>query len=160
MSIPERLVRFLNDRKIPYKVVTHPEAFTAQQVAQATRIPGRAFAKSVMVSIDGKIWMAVAPATEKVDLGRVRECLGGRKVRLATEVEFSSLFSDCELGAMPIFGSLYGIPVLATLEVTENEEIAFTAGTHRDVVRLRVSDFLSAESPRILGREEILTGTH
>lgn len=159
MSIPEKLARLFIDRKIPYKVVTHPEAFTAQQVAQATRVPGRSFAKSVMVSVDGKIWMAVVPATERVDLARLQGCLGAKKARLATESEFSPLFADCDLGAMPIFGSLYGIPVLVSHELTENEEIAFTAGTHRDVVQLRVADFLAAEAPRVCEREAILSGT-
>jgi len=159
MSIPEKLVRLLNDRKIPFKVVTHPEAFTAQQVAQSTRVPGRAFAKSVIVSVDGKVWMAVVPATERVNLSRMQNCLGARKARLATESEFSSLFPDCDLGAMPIFGSLYGVPVLMSQDLTQNEEIAFTAGTHRDVVQLRVADYLAAEAPKVCEREAILSGT-
>jgi Ala-tRNA(Pro) deacylase len=159
MSIPEKLARLLIDRKIPYKVVSHPEAFTAQRVAHATRVPVRAFAKSVIVSVDGKICMAVVPATERVDLARMQGSLGAKKARLATESEFSPLFSDCDLGAMPIFGSLYGIPVLVSRELTENEEIAFTAGTHRDVVQLRVADFLAAEAPKVCEREAILSGT-
>ncbi len=159
MSIPEKLARLFIDRKMAYKVVTHPEAFTAQQVAQATRVPGRSFAKSVMVSVDGKIWMAVVPATERVNLARMQGCLGAKKARLATESEFSPLFADCDLGAMPIFGSLYGIPVLVSHELTENEEIAFTAGTHRDVVQLRVADFLAAEAPKVCKREAILSET-
>jgi len=156
MSIPEKLSRFLEERKIAYKVTNHPEVFTAQQAAQAAHIPGRSFAKTVVVSVDGTIWLAVVPATERVDLQRLQKCLGSKKVRLATEAEFSPLFTDCDLGAMPIFGSLYGIPVMVSHELTENEEIAFTAGTHRDVIRLRVSDFLAAEKPKVCEREAIL----
>ncbi len=159
MSIPEQLVRFLEGRNIPYKAETHPEAFTAQQVAQACRVPGRAFAKSVIVNVDGKAWMAVVPATGRVDLERLRKCLGAHKARIAAETEFSHLFPDCEVGAMPIFGSLYGIPVIVAGELAESEEIAFTAGTHRDVVRLRVKDFLDAEQPKVCGREALLAGT-
>jgi Ala-tRNA(Pro) deacylase len=159
MSIPEKLARFLEERKIPFLTTTHPEAFTAQQSAQAAHVPGRAFAKSVVVNVDGKIWIAVVPATERVDLARLQKCLGAKKARLASEAEFSPLFSDCDLGAMPIFGSLYGVPVLVSHEVTENEEIAFTAGTHRDIVRMRVSDFLATEQPRVCEREAILSGT-
>ncbi|MGE5698809.1 MAG: aminoacyl-tRNA deacylase [Deltaproteobacteria bacterium] len=159
MSIPEKLARHLEERKIPFKATTHPEAFTAQQSAQAAHVPGRAFAKSVMVNVDGKIWMAVVPATQRVDLGRLQKCLGAKKARLSSEAEFSPLFVDCDLGAMPIFGSLYGVPVLVSHELTENEEIAFTAGTHRDIVRMRVSDFLAAEQPRVCEREAILSGT-
>jgi len=156
MSIPARLSRYLEERKIPYKSETHPEAFTAQQAAQAAHVSGRSFAKSVLVNVDGTIHMAVIPASERVDLQRLRKCLEAKKVRLATEAEFSPLFGDCDLGAMPIFGSLYGVPVLVSHEITEGEEIAFTAGTHRDVVRLRTGDYLAAEKPRICGREAIL----
>jgi Ala-tRNA(Pro) deacylase len=158
MSMPEKLARFLEERKIPFKATAHPEAFTAQQSAQAAHVPGRAFAKSVMVTVDGKIWMTVVPATERVDLARVQQCLGAKKARLASEAEFSPLFADCDLGAMPIFGSLYGIPVLVSHELTAEEEIAFTAGTHRDIVRLRVSDYLAAERPKVCEREAIEAG--
>ena len=156
MGIPQRLSRFLADRDIPFQTESHPEAFTAQQVAAASHVPGRAFAKTVMVNGDGKIWMAVVPATERVDLRRMQECLGVKKIRLASEAEFAGLFDDCDIGAMPILGSLYGIPVVASRDLTENEEIAFTAGTHREIVRMRVKDWLEAERPRVCGREAIL----
>lgn len=156
MGIPEKLACFLQERNLPFKVTTHPEAFTAQQSAQAAQVPGRAYAKSVLVNVDGKIWMAVVPATERVDLARMQKCLEAKKVKLASEAEFSPLFPDCDLGAMPVFGSLYGVPVLVSHELTENDEIAFTAGTHRDIVRLKVSDFLAAERPRVCEREAIL----
>jgi Ala-tRNA(Pro) deacylase len=156
MAIPLRLAQFLEARKIPYRTETHPEAFTAQQVAQASHVPGKAFAKSVLLSVDGKIWMAVLPATERVDLERVGGCLDARKVRMATESEFAPIFPDCDLGAMPVFGSLYGVPVIVSHELLDGEDFAFTAGTHRDVVRLRTKDYLEAERPQVCGREEIL----
>ncbi len=159
MSIPQSLARLLEDRKIPFKTEAHPEAFTAQQVAQASHVPGRSFAKSVIVNVDGKIWMAVVPATERVDLRRMQACFGAKKVRLASEAEFAPLFSDCDIGAMPIFGSLYDIPVIVSHEITENAEIAFTAGTHRNIVRIRTSDYLAAEQPKVCESEEILAGT-
>jgi len=156
MGIPEKLARFLQERNLPFKVTTHPEAFTAQQSAQAAQVSGRAYAKPVLVNVDGKVWMAVVPATERVDLARMQKCLEAKKVKLASEAEFSPLFPDCDLGAMPVFGSLYGVPVIVSQELTENDEIAFTAGTHRDIVRLKVSDFLAAEKPRVCEREAIL----
>ncbi len=159
MSIPEKLVRFLDERKIAYKADTHPEVFTAQQAAQASRVPGAAFAKAVLVNVDGALRMAVLAATERVDLRRLQECLGAKKVRLASEAEFAPAFPDCDLGAMPIFGSIYGIPVLVAEELTSNAEIAFTAGTHRDVVRLGMKDFLDAERPKVCRREALLAET-
>ena len=159
MSIPQKLFHLFEERKIPFRTETHPEAFTAQQVAQASHVPGRAFAKSVIVNVDGAIWMAVVPATERVDLKRVQACLGAKKARLASEAEFAPLFTDCDIGAMPIFGSLYNVPVLVSHELASIAEIAFTAGTHREIVRIRVSDYLAAEQPRVCEREAILSGT-
>jgi len=156
MAIPVRLAQFLEARKIPYRTETHPEAVTAQHAAQASHVPGRAFAKSVLLSVDGTIWMAVLPATERVDLGRVGRCLSASKVRMAAESEFAPIFPDCDLGAMPAFGSLYGLPVIVSHELLEGEHIAFTAGTHRDVIRVRTKDYLEAERPQVCGREEIL----
>lgn len=159
MSIPARLASFFDERKIPFKADMHPEVFTAQQAAQASHVPGRAFAKAVIVNVDGKVQMAVLPATERVDLRRLQECLGAKKVRLASESEFAPLFGDCDIGAMPIFGSVYGVPVLVAKELTESPEIAFTAGTHRDVVRVQTKDFLAAEKPKVCAREAIAAGS-
>ena len=159
MSIPARLARFLEERKIPYKADTHSEVFTAQQAAQASRVPGRAYAKAVLVNVDGALRMAVLAATERVDLRRLQECLGAKKVRLASEAEFAPAFPDCDIGAMPIFGSVYGIPVLVAKELTGNAEVAFTAGTHRDVVRVAMKDFLDVENPKVCDREALLAGS-
>lgn len=156
MAIPGRLAKHLDERKIPYRTSCHPEAFTALQSAQAANISPAMFAKSVLVNADGSLWMVVLPATERVDMPRLRKCLEARKTRLAAEAEFAPLFSDCDIGAMPIFGSLYGVPVLLCGELAENAEIAFTAGTHRDIVRIRVRDFLEAESPRIYEQKRAL----
>lgn len=156
MAIPGRLAKHLDERKIPYRTSCHPEAFTALQSAQAANVSPAMFAKSVLVNADGSLWMVVLPATERVDMPRLRKCLEARKTRLAAESEFAPLFSDCDIGAMPIFGSLYGVPVLLCGELAENAEIAFTAGTHRDIVRIRVRDFLEAESPRIYEQKRAL----
>jgi Ala-tRNA(Pro) deacylase len=156
MAIPTRLAQFLETRQLPYRTETHREAVTAQQAAQAAHVPGRAFAKSVILFVDGKLWMAVLPSTERVDMDRVRNCLAAKKIRMATEAEFSTVFTDCDLGAMPIFGSLYGVPVIVSSELQQYEEIVFTAGTHRDIVRIRTQDYLEAERPKVCGREEIL----
>ena len=156
MAIPGRLAKHLEERKIPYRTSCHPEAFTALQSAQAANVSPAMFAKSVLVNADGSLWMVVLPATERVDMPRLRKCLEARKTRLAAEAEFAPLFSDCDIGAMPIFGSLYGVPVLLCGELAENAEIAFTAGTHRDIVRIRVRDFLEAESPRIYEQKRAL----
>jgi Ala-tRNA(Pro) deacylase len=75
---------------------------------------------------------------------------------MATEAEFAPVFPDCDLGAMPVFGSLYGVPVVVSHDLLEGEEIAFTAGTHRDVVRVGTKHYVEAERPRVCGREEIL----
>jgi len=158
MTIPGRLAKHLNERKIPFKTSSHPEAFTALQSAQAAHVPPAMFAKSVLVNADGTLWMVVLPATERVDMPRLRKCLEAKKTRLAAESEFAPLFSDCDIGAMPIFGSLYGVPVLLCEELVGNADIAFTAGTHRDIVRIRVSDFLQAESPRIHEQKPALAG--
>ncbi|GAB4362209.1 MAG: YbaK/EbsC family protein [Deltaproteobacteria bacterium] len=158
MAIPGKLAKHLNERKIPYRTSCHPEAFTAMQSAQAAHVPPSMFAKSVLVNADGKLCMVVLPATERVDMPRLRKFLEARKTRLAAEAEFAPLFQDCDIGAMPIFGSLYGIPVLLCEELAGQPEIAFTAGTHRDIVRMRVGDYIRAESPRIYDQRPALAG--
>jgi Ala-tRNA(Pro) deacylase len=145
-----RLKAYLDEQKVRYVTMSHSPAYTAQEIAAATHIAGRALAKTVMVKVDGRMTMVVLPAMDKIDLRLLREELGASKVELATEAEFRDLFPDCEIGAMPPFGNLYGLPVLVTDHLQQNKEIAFNAGTHTEVIKLDFADFERLVKPTVL----------
>jgi Ala-tRNA(Pro) deacylase len=145
-----KLKEFLDGQKIKYVSITHSPAYTATEVAQSTHIPGRELAKTVMVKLDGKIAMAVLPSTRKVDLNLLRESAGAEEARLATEEEFKALFPDCETGAMPPFGNLYGMEVYVAPKLTEDVQIAFNAGTHTEVIKLAYKDFERLAKPKLV----------
>jgi Ala-tRNA(Pro) deacylase len=149
-----KLKEFLDAQKVKYVSITHSPAYTATEVAESTHIPGRELAKTVMVKLDGKIAMAVLPSTRKVDLNLLRESVGAEEARLATEEEFKSLFPDCETGAMPPFGNLYGMEVYVAPKLTEDEQIAFNAGSHTEVVKLSYQDFERAAKPKMVRMTE------
>lgn len=136
----ERLEQFLAEAAVPHTFQHHRSAFTAQEVAQSEHIPGRIVAKPVMVSAQGKLTMLVLPATEHADLTKATAALQA-PARLLTEDEFRRAFPDCETGAMPVFGNLYGVPVVVDASLTENEAIVCQAGTHSETVRLAYRDF-------------------
>jgi Ala-tRNA(Pro) deacylase len=151
MPILARLESSLNENQIPYSHHVHPLAFTAQEVAHAERVSGRMIAKTVVVLADGAFAMAVLPADSLVDLQELRHALGATHLRLATERELADLFADCELGAMPPFGNLYGLPVYVDSSLAQQQTIGFNAGTHRDVVHLKFADFSRVVQPVIVG---------
>jgi Ala-tRNA(Pro) deacylase len=150
----ERVRTHLDERGISYEVMDHPTAYTAQEIAAAEHISGRSFAKPVMLMADGRIVMAVMPGDARVDFDKAPGVLGAKNVRLATEAEFSSLFPDCEAGAEPPFGNLYGVPVYLD-EGFESERIVCNAGSHRQTISLRLSDFLALVQPT---RTDLSTG--
>jgi len=150
MAIIVRLEDHLRERGVPYSWTTHPVAFTAQEVAEAEHVSGRMVAKTVVLLADGVFLMAVLPATAVVDLPELRHALGVTHLRLATEQEIADLFPDCELGAMPPFGNLYEMPVYVESALAQQPEIAFNAGTHRDVVHMQFGDFRKLVGPTIL----------
>lgn len=142
---------FLQQAHVPYAVMPHWPAFTAQEEAAVTHVPGRNWAKVVVCFIDGEPVEAVVPAPALVDLGRLLELAGGAAIRLATEDELARLFPSCEPGAMPPFGPLYGQPVFVDVGLATEPEIAFNAGTHTDAIAMRWRDFVKAVKP-IVGR--------
>jgi Ala-tRNA(Pro) deacylase len=150
MAVLTRLEQYLEREGIPYTRTTHPLAFTAQEVAQAEHVSGRMVAKTVVLLGDGVFLMAVLSADAVVDLQELRHAMGVTHLRLATEQEIGDLFPDCELGAMPPFGNLYGLPVYVESSLAMQPEIAFNAGTHRDVVHMKFPDFRRAVEPVIL----------
>jgi len=142
---------FLREARVPYTVVPHRIAFTAQEEAAATHVRGRDWAKVVVCFIDGEPVEAVVPAPCAVNLDRLLELAGGKAVCLASEEELRRLFPDCEVGAMPPFGPLYGQTVLVDAVLALEPEIVFNAGTHRDAIRMRWTDFVKMVNP-IVGR--------
>ena len=140
--MPEtRLKEFLDKEHVKYVSIGHSPAFTAQEIAEAAHIPGKKLAKSVIVKVDGKLAMVVVPASEHVRLESLRKTLGAHKVELADEDEFKKAFPDCETGAMPPFGNLYGMNVFVSQALREDEEIAFNAGSHSELIRLSYADY-------------------
>lgn len=145
-----KLKEFLDDHGVKYVLTQHSPAVTASEVAEAAHISGTDFAKTVIVKIEGEMAMVVLPANRKINPGELRELLNSDSVEVATEDEFRSRFPDCELGAMPPFGNLYGLPVYLETTLGGHEEIAFNAGTHREVIRMRSKDFVHLVNPMIM----------
>jgi Ala-tRNA(Pro) deacylase len=146
-----RLREFLDSHHIRYFVISHSPAYTAQDIAASAHISGNELAKTVMVTIDGEMAMALVHASRQLDFGLFRELCGAKEVTLAEEQEFSGLFPECEIGAMPPFGNLYGMAVYADDDLEESEDIVFNAGSHRELVRLSWFDYKRLVDP-VMGR--------
>lgn len=145
----QKLREFLDQNSVKYVSISHSPAYTAQEIAASAHIPGQELAKTVMVKLDGNMAMAVLPASFRVDLDHLRAAAGAREVELATEEEFKGLFPGCEPGAMPPFGNLWSMPVFACESLAADEEIAFNAGSHTELVRLAFADFARLVEPAV-----------
>jgi Ala-tRNA(Pro) deacylase len=144
-----RLKEFLDNQHVKYLTISHSTAYTAQEIAALAHVRGDELAKTVMVKLDEKMAMAVLPASYKLDLDLVRLASGAATVELASESEFKTLFPDCETGAMPPFGNLYGMAVFADESLAKDKEIVFNAGSHRELVRLAYKDFERMVQPTV-----------
>ena len=120
---------------------------TMQMIAESAHIRSKELAKTVIVRMDEGLVMAVLPASDSVDVELFEQSTGAKQMEIATEDEFKDMFPDCELGAMPPFGNLYSIPVFVSPRLAEDEQIAFNAGTHTELVQLAYADFVKLVSP-------------
>ena len=132
----KKLKEFLDEHKVKYITISHSPAYTAQEMAAIAHLPGKEIAKTVLVKVDGKLVMAVLPGSFKINFESLRKVLGSENVRLADEHEFIDKFPDCEVGAMPPFGNLYGIEVFVANSLAEDEEIAFNACSHSQLIKM------------------------
>ena len=146
----DKLKNYLDENDVKYVTIRHSPAFTAQEIAASAHVPGRELAKSVMVTVDGRMAMAVVPASHHVELELLAATAGAAKVELASEDEFARLFPDCEVGAMPPFGNLYGLETFVADRLAEDDEIAFNAGNHTELIRLAYKDFERLVEPKVL----------
>ena len=145
-----KLKEFLKDNKVKYVTISHSPAFTAQEIAAAAHVPGQELAKTVVVKLDGRMAMAVLPASRMVDFDRLKQAAGAKKAALASEDEFRDTFPGCELGAMPPFGNLYEMDVFVSRSLAEDQEIAFNAGSHTELLKLSYQDFERLVKPKVV----------
>ena len=138
---------FLDREGVKYETIAHSPAYTARDTAQAAHVQGKDFAKTLIVKIDGRLAMAVLPAPEKLDLAQLKKAAGAKHVSLAFESEFERWFPGCEPGAMPPFGNLYGMEVFVAKSLAADEQIAFNAGSHAELVRTAYKDFERLAQP-------------
>lgn len=145
-----RLVDYLDQHKVKYFTIKHSPAFTSQEIAAVSHIPGQNIAKTVMIKIGGKLCMAVLPGSHKINFDVMKKLLGNDSVRLAYEQEFMNMFPDCEVGAMPPFGNLYNMEVYVADSLMEEDEIAFNSCTHSELIQMKYRDFAELVQPTVI----------
>jgi len=145
----DKLKQFLDTSGVRYEPIEHRIAFTAQELAAAEHVPGREHAKVAIVRVPTGFFMAVLPAPRKVDLAKFAAAVHEKEARLASEDEFERMFPQCETGAMPPFGNLFGLPVIVDRALEDDKNIAFQAGTHSESVRRKYADFKRLARPQV-----------
>ena len=149
MPLKKLLKEFLDENHVKYVTMIHSKAYTAQEIAAVLHVPGKMFAKTVILKSDGKYMMAVLPATHRINLDLFKQVSHSHKIELATEDEFEGLFPKSEIGAMPPFGNLYDLPTYVDTELTKDEDICFNATTHSEVIKMKYSDYEKLVEPVI-----------
>jgi Ala-tRNA(Pro) deacylase len=147
MPVLKKLKEILDEHKVSYEVFNHALAYTAQEIAAKQHCSGKEMAKVVILEVDDALVMGVIPASRKINLGAVVKSLGAKTARLAREDEFIARFPGCEIGAMPPFGNLFGVPVFVDPELEMDEYIYFNAGNHVQTVRMQYKDFARLVKP-------------
>jgi Ala-tRNA(Pro) deacylase len=147
MPVPAAISEYLSHSGCPYTTIPHPRAYTAQEEAAVTHTPGHEWAKTVVVFCDEQPVLAVIGADRKLDLDRLRRLANAETARLAREPEFSALYEQCEVGAMPPFGPLFGQRVFVDRRLADCRDITFHAGTHMDGIRMDFVTFNSLVQP-------------
>ena len=143
------LQSYLDEMGVHYRASKHEDAFTAQDLAAAEHIPGRKVIKPVVVRADGEFVMCALPASHKIDLGELRQQLQCEEVQLADENSLQEIFRDCELGAAPPIGRLYGLPTLMDESLFADDRVTFQAGTHCDAVTMTLADYRRVAQPEV-----------
>jgi Ala-tRNA(Pro) deacylase len=146
----KRLKEFLDERNVKYVTVTHSLAFTGIEIAKSAHIPTKKLAKTIIVKIASEPSMMVLPAAYQINLENLSQALRGDAIKLANEQEFARWFPDCEVGAMPPFGNLYDMNVYVDEKVTENDDIAFNAGTHSEIIQMQYADYERLVKPTLI----------
>ncbi len=143
------LLNYLRDNKIHHQLIEHETAFTAHEVARSTHVPDNELAKTVVIRADGGFWMVVLRADQAIDMNLLRKAVDAKELQFAHEEDLDTLFPDCQTGAMPPFGNLYGVPVVVDASLAADDEIVFNACSHTKAIRMKFSDYGRLVRPRV-----------
>ena len=146
-----RIDKYLAEQSVNFDLIPHRDTYDAQRMAQALHVPGHEVAKTVLLKADSGYTyvVAVLPADRKIDLRRAGEVLGGSRLSVASEMEVQEHCPDCEVGALPPFGSQYGMRTLVDKSLSSDMEIVFEGNTHSESIRMRFDDFQRLEHPLV-----------
>ncbi len=147
MPIPQRIRDYLDSRNVPYEALHHSQAFTAQEVAHSLHVSGKKCVKAVVAKRDDKPVLVLVPASFRLNFQGLKSALKAHHLELLVESELVGLFPDCDRGAVPPFGNLYGMDVWVDRAVASAENLLVCAGTHEDCIRMRYSDFAKLTQP-------------
>lgn len=147
MTVPKSIRDYLDKEKVGYQILEHSRAITATEVAGAQHVPGRQMVKSVIVKADDKFLLCLLPAIHFLDLEKLKAAIGVKQVRLAHEEEMAKLFPGCEIGSEPPLGPLFNITVYADKFLEDDNEVAFNAGTHTDMIKMNFQDYKRLVQP-------------
>ena len=145
------VAEFLKEKNVEFDLIPHRDTYDAQRMAQELHVPGREVAKTVLLRFpqEHACLVAVLPANRQIDFAKASQELGTDRLELATELEMSEHCPDCEIGALPPFGSRYGMKTIVDAALAEDEEIVFEGNTHHEAIRMRFDDFCDIETPLI-----------
>ncbi len=143
------LQSYLDEMGIHYRVSHHDTAYTASALAEKEHVPGRRVIKPVVVKADGQFVMCALPASHRIDLEELRRQLEVSAVELIEEHKLRELFPDCELGAAPPIGRLYGMTTVMDESVIKDDRVTFQAGTHNEAVTMSLADYRRVAMPEV-----------
>jgi Ala-tRNA(Pro) deacylase len=140
---------FLEREGIPFEVVEHERTESAAAEARAAGVPPSDVAKTVVVRDEGGVRLAVIPASERLDMHKLKEELGSRGLRLLTEQEMAEEFDDFEVGAVPPFGPMFQALELVDQRLLDHDRILCSGGDHEHGVLLDPHDLVRAAQARV-----------
>lgn len=140
---------YLRRQRVPFDVLPHRTTFTAQRMAHTLDVPGDNVAKTVVVESDDHFALMVLQASHFVDMPKARQALSAASIKLAMEDDLSDLFPDCELGAVPPFGSRYEMETVVDESLSHDDYIVFEGNCHDEAISMRYGDFAAIEQPTV-----------
>lgn len=94
--------------------------------------------------------MLVVPGDKKFDKDKVKNVLGIKDIRFATEDEVSEITKGVKPGGVPPFGNLFGLKVYADIGIFEHEKIIFNAGDRSYSVAMKAEDYKELVKPEVV----------
>ncbi|MCX6758451.1 MAG: YbaK/EbsC family protein [Candidatus Nealsonbacteria bacterium] len=151
IEIPKKVSDFLKASGAKFELVEHKKVYTAYDKAATLKIKPSAVGKVLVMKVENEPVIVIIGADKNLDIEKIKKILKAKKIDFVPEIAIKEKFKGIDAGAIPPFGVVWKVKVLADKGLLAQPKIVLSAGKYERSVRLTPAAFKKISPDLVVG---------